>query len=183
MARGSAYAFDQTSLHARVAWETMITLLQFVSRFWADIGQCESYKRRNQGLTWKQRGEHSGFEPSLLRIFDYLDHWGFTWKHWNAFYLWVASDEGLWRWDFPNRQGRYCTGVLNLFIMSTSGLSLTFALTLSSSMREKEHTQDLLGTRLLPHYLYCYLHQQILTIYFFNLTNTTTLLHSTMATS
>jgi hypothetical protein len=47
--------------------------------------------------------------------------------------------------------------------MSISGLSLTSALTLSLSPREKDHTQDLLGTRLLPHYLYCYLHQQFLT--------------------
>jgi hypothetical protein len=54
--------------------------------------------------------------------------------------LMVASDEELWRRDFPNRQGRYCTGVLNLLFMSTSGLGLTFALTLSLSLREKEHT-------------------------------------------
>ena len=72
--------------------------------------------------------------------------------------LWIASEEGPRRRDFRNGRGRYCTGVLNLPVMSTSGLSLTFALTLSLSLREKEHTQDLLGTQLLPLYLYCSIH-------------------------
>jgi hypothetical protein len=62
-------------------WKDFYKLVHDSGQTWV---RCESSKRREWGLAWKQHREHSGFESSLLRIFGYLDHWGFTWKHWNA---------------------------------------------------------------------------------------------------